>query len=170
MKLLILIKQRMLTQDYGNNEQIVCILFPSYRLLTKQIENFPAKKIMTLIEKKALDDSNVPSPYKASPGLKDKTSLEKETEVQRSNFGKEETKAKVNEQKNNKNVSAKSAASKKRKEQLQKSQKQQTLISKIIYSNNDLMKIDEILQQELMNNNDPSINFIHVIVYLTLIN
>lgn len=114
------------------------------------------------MEKKIIEDSNTASPFKLStPGLKEKTGKRVDTldgreyEVQKSAFGKEESRF----AKNNKNSLAKNIASKKRKEQEKKAQKQQTLISKIIYSNNNLMRIDEILQQELMNSNDPGICF-----------
>ncbi len=111
---------------------------------------------MNNLEKKILEDSNTVSPYKISPGLKDKNAKRLDTEekdqgVKKSAFGREESSF----GKNNKNAVAKNIVSKKRKEKEKRSQKQQTLISRIIYSNNNLMKIDEILQQELMNNNDP---------------
>lgn len=40
-----------------------------------------------------------------------------------------------------------------RKEYFNKTQK--TLTSKIIYSNNNLLEIDQLLKQEIMNSNDP---------------
>ena len=117
----------------------------------------------------------MPSLNKSTSGVRDKaqkrdTLTDRELEAPKSNFGKDiaSSKTKTTDIKSDKNINAKNIASTKRKEQKKKSQKQQTLISKIIYSNNNLMKIDEILQQELMNNSDPGTSLILLSVTLSI--
>lgn len=124
------------------------------------IEKPPVKKAAAGVDKRMMDEMNaMQSPIKNSSLAKAKATspregaLEKIAELSRSYNGKEATKAINNGLRGTGNL--KNNAMELRKEHAQKHQK--TLTSRIIYSNNSLLEIDQLIKQAMMNSNDPGI-------------